>query len=274
MKISFVTPVLNAFKTIEATFQSIEKSARAIEYEHILVDGGSSDGTLEVVRHKWPNTRIALEPGSSVYEAMNAGIRMANGDWIAIINADDHYEPGAVAAITKAIRANPLAEAVHGNVLKLSDSLFPEQLRTPVQGLSARLGLGIPILHPSLFVKKDVYHRLGDFRTDLRVAADQEWIYRALDSGVRLCYLDRIISRMSRGGLSEKLYEVSTMELLEIHRSRKSFWGRLGHLFFYWNRRLRSHGATPKGPVHYWIWAMYNICVPRSLRGRYGKSGE
>ena len=108
--VSIITPVLNGIKYLEECIQSVLNQSYA-RIEHIIVDGGSTDGTVEMLssyQAKHPDRiRFVSEPGTGVGEALNKGLRMAKGGIFGWVNADDFFEPGAVQTVVEFFRANP-----------------------------------------------------------------------------------------------------------------------------------------------------------------------
>src|SRR5262249_20063040 len=116
--ISFVTPTFNSAATVADTIASVEREAVGFDYEHLFIDGTSTDGTVELIKNlKGRHAIIVSESDEGAYDAMNKGIRRANGEWVAIINSDDYYLPGAVAEMMRAARANPTANVLHGDLV-------------------------------------------------------------------------------------------------------------------------------------------------------------
>jgi glycosyltransferase len=273
--ISFVTPTLNSAATVADTIASVERQAVGFAYEHIFIDGGSSDGTLELIRNlKGRNALLTSEVDKGVYDAMNKGIRQARGEWVAIINSDDYYLPGAVAEMLKAARANPTANVLYGDIVMREGR--KEWVATPGLGWRSRLGiihhmwwrgrLGIlhPMWHPAMWARRAVYQRHGPYSTRYKLASDQDMFFRLLDGRETCLYVPKPITLMRIGGLGCR-YDC-TFELLDIHSSRQSLSGLAAHILFYRQSRLRNHKEVPAGRS-YWLWALNDF-----LSRRFGAS--
>lgn len=205
MKISLITAVWNAEATISDTVASV-LAQKGVDLEYIVIDGASTDGTADIVRRAREsapgvNFRFVSEPDRGLYDAINKGIRMATGDIVGILNADDVFEDDTTLAdIAAAFDAS--AEAVY------ADIRFVRGGRT-VRYYSARRWrpwmhrFGFMPPHPGVYVRRAVFERLGLYRTDYRISADFELMVRYFcRAGVRTRYLPRCAVRMSPGGLS------------------------------------------------------------------------
>jgi glycosyltransferase len=261
--ISFVTPTFNSAATVADTIASVERQAIGFTYEHIFVDGGSSDGTLELIRNlKGRDALLTSEVDKGVYDAMNKGIRQARGEWVAIINSDDYYLPGAVAEMVKAARANPTANVLYGDIVMREGR--KEWLVTPGLGWRGRLGNIHPMWHPAMWARHAVYQRHGLYSTRYKLASDQDMFFRLLDGRETCLYVPKPITLMRTGGLGCR-YDC-TFELLDIHSSRQSLYGLAAHILFYRQFRLRNHQEVPAGRT-YWLWAVNDF-----LSRRFGAS--
>lgn len=258
-KISFVTATFNAAATIADTIGAVEREAAGIPHEHLFIDAASTDETLAVIRGlKGEQALITSEPDQGVYDAMNKGIAKARGEWIALINGDDFYLPGAVRDIMALADRSPTTTVIHGDmVVANGDS---RTRITPGLGWRGRLGLRHPMCHPTMFARSEVYARHGAYDIRYRVAADQDFFFRIIDGGERIEYLPREITLMRAGGLSGRFYDLGTRELLAIHRSRRNLVGKAAQLVFYGQRRLKSHPDTPNG-VGYASWAVRDFVL-------------
>lgn len=117
---SIVTPSYNRAAMIGRALESVAQQ-EGVLLEHIVTDGGSSDGTLEVLS-EYPGLRVVSAPDEGIYDALNRGLALAQGDVVALVNSDDWLEPGALAAVSAAFRAHPEAQIVSGKARFLRDS--------------------------------------------------------------------------------------------------------------------------------------------------------
>lgn len=197
-KVSLITVSYNAEKTIERTIKSVlSQSYPNIEY--VIVDGASTDGTMELVNKHGSKIDVVIsEPDDGIYDAINKGIRHSSGDIIGIINSDDWYEQNAVETVVEAFRKYDV-EVTCGNVMTHnafgeSDIIHANLDRDPIYGNT--------IPHPSLFVKREVYEELGLYDTNYTIAADYKWMLNCIKSDRRIRYLDCIIAHFSESGIS------------------------------------------------------------------------
>ncbi len=200
-----VTVAYNAVNTIEDTIRSIASQIYP-DVEHILIDGASTDGTLDVVeRHHGQLTKVVSEPDQGIYDAMNKGIRVATGDVIGFLNADDVYAHQNVLATVAGIMDRERLDAVFGDV----EFFRPENPGRTLRRYSSasfrpeRVAWGWMPAHPALFVRREIFQRVGVFRTDYRIAGDFEFVARAFGNPLlRYRHLPEVLVRMRTGGIS------------------------------------------------------------------------
>lgn len=205
MKISIITVAFNAAHTIADTLESVAGQTHS-EIEHIVVDGASTDGTLDVVRrHGQRVARLVSEPDHGIYDAMNKGIRLATGDVIGFLNADDMYPDTGVLARVSAVLEREKLDALFGDAEFVSFAR-PDQ---PVRRYRSerfrpdRIAWGWMPAHPTLFLRRRVYERFGMFRTDYRIAGDFELVARMFHGGtLRYRHIPEVLVRMRTGGVS------------------------------------------------------------------------
>ena len=168
MTTSTTTPPTTPPAAIPAFEPGLEQAIRSVlaqsydNIEFIIVDGGSTDGTLEIIRRY--NDRIdqwVSEPDRGLYDAMNKGIALSSGDLIGFLNADDWYEPGAIAAVVEACRP---AEGRNTIIAGMWNLVFEEIGLTVRATPSLKFHLGMPISHQAMFVPRGVYDSIGGRR--------------------------------------------------------------------------------------------------------------
>ena len=205
MKLSIVTVCHNSVRTIEATLLSVTAQTHN-DLEYIVVDGASKDGTQEIVA--WHSGRVAKfvsEPDCGIYDAMNKGLNLAKGDVIGFLNADDVYADDGVLDRVSAIMEKENCDALFGDVEFASPTRKSQSLRRyhSERFRPERIAWGWMPAHPALFLKRSVYDRFGNFRTDYRIAGDFELVARIFHGGtLRYRHLPEVLVRMRTGGIS------------------------------------------------------------------------
>jgi glycosyltransferase len=263
--ISFITPTFNSAATVADTIVSVEREAGGLQYEHVFIDGGSTDSTIELIKDlKGGHALVVSEPDEGAYDAMNKGIQQTSGEWVAIINSDDYYLPGGIVEMMKAADANPSANILHGDIVVRHNG--QEWVVKPGLGWRGRLGRIHPICHQAMWARRKVYEIHGLYSTRYKLASDQDMFFRLLDRRETCLYVAKPITLARAGGLSSQYYDRGTLELLEIHSLRSSLYGFAAHLLFYRQPRLRRHPSIPDDRS-YWLWAASDF-LSRRLRGR------
>ena len=211
MKISIITPVYNAEKSIERTIQSVLNQKNNLELEYIIIDGGSTDKTLEIINRYSPELSVISEKDKGVYDAMNKGVSIATGDIIGIINSDDWYNDGALKVVEEAFTKNLDVSIIHSPV---NNYLGEKFLSTFQPGNLENLLFKITVAHPSCFVKRELYNQIGGFDLSYSIAADYDFIFRAYTSGAKFLKVDFPLASFSMDGISSKKIQL-------IHESKR-----------------------------------------------------
>ena len=224
MKISIITVVLNGMHSIARTLESIaSQRSLHLEIEHIVIDGGSTDGTLELLhKHQDQIEILVSEPDKGLYDAMNKGIRLASGDIIGILNADDHYANDHVLSDIHQIFESEQVDAVYGDL----EYFDPRQMAVTTRLYRScnfhpsKLSKGLMPAHPTLFLRKSVYEQFGLFKPKYKIAGDFDFIARIFKDGLLRCvYVPRILTRMQSGGVSTRSLKNTILLNKEILRS-------------------------------------------------------
>lgn len=224
MKITIITVCYNSEKTIEDTLKSVLNQTYT-NYEYLIIDGKSSDNTLNIVnsyKNKFKGKMtIISEKDKGLYDAMNKGIKMATGDVIGCINSDD------------ILHDKDVFKRISECDFKKYDGLYSglmyydKELKVIKSVYKARTGnynLGWYPLHPTLYLKKEVFEKYGYFDLNYKIAADYDLIIRILKNGVKLYCMDGFSVSMREGGASSgsiKKIHKSNMEVLQALRKNK-----------------------------------------------------
>lgn len=205
MKISVVTVCFNAVNTIAAALQSVAAQTHP-DVEHIVIDGGSNDGTLErIAEHGKHLAYFVSEPDRGIYDAMNKGLAKANGDIICFLNADDHYASPHILSHVARHMAEGALDAVIGDVAFFRPGQPERIVRRFRSGRfrPGRFAWGWMPAHPGLFLRREVVERVGKFKIDYKIAGDFEFIVRAFHGhSLRYRHLPEIMVNMQTGGTS------------------------------------------------------------------------
>lgn len=208
MKISIITATYNSSSTLRDTLESV--LGQTYPYiEHIIIDGGSTDGTLELIREYEPRyqgrLRYISEPDKGIYDAMNKGIRMASGEVIGILNSDDFYtSPDIVETLAGELKSHGV-DAVYGDIHYVDNKDLNKCVRyySSADFRRWKMFFGFMPAHPSFYCRKAVYERLGAFSTSYKVAADFENLLRLIYVGrISTRYVPRDCVTMRTGGAS------------------------------------------------------------------------
>jgi glycosyltransferase involved in cell wall biosynthesis len=183
LKISVVTPCFNSVQTIRETILSVAQQGYT-HYEHIVMDGGSKDGTVDILK-EYSHLIWFSEKDEGHYHAMNKGIERATGDVIVVLNADDCYRPGAFHQVARAFQRYPKWDGLFGDVVFVDGAGSEIYRRREACFDYSVLRYGYDyICHHTLFVRKRVYQELGAYRHKLFLnAADYDFILRMARAG-------------------------------------------------------------------------------------------
>ena len=222
--ITVITPSFNAAASIEATLESV-RAQRYPKLEHLVVDGASTDGTVEILEAA-PGIRYVSEPDRGLAHALNKGIAMASGDVIGELNADDVYEPGALQAVGEAFRDHPGAAWLTG-YCRIIDGDGAEIRRAITEyknALLRRYSLGLYLTHnfisaPATFFRRATLAEAGDFDERYRISVDYDLqlrVARGHDPLILRRYLASF--RMVEGTLSMSGFQTQFREHAEQER--------------------------------------------------------
>lgn len=223
--VTVLTPCFNSGRTIEKTLACIENQTyKNIEY--IIVDGGSTDNTLELIerhRSRLPEKLTVIsEKDNGIYDAMNKGIRLAAGHLIGIVNSDDYYEKDTVEQIVKHFGKNRY-EVVYGMQRTYLDEKEKAVVIYHHDFLPQQM-----ITHPTCFVTRDTYEQFGTFDTQYRSAADYDLMLRYFMSGeVVFTPVYRVLSNFHLGGMSSSQTGVRENALVRFrygYLSKRKYW--------------------------------------------------
>lgn len=214
MKISIITVCLNRVSTIEKAIQSVINQNYS-ETEYIIIDGGSVDGTVDIIKRYEPHFAYWVsESDEGIYDAMNKGVAKATGDIVAFLNSDDWYEDNAF------IRVTDYFEHYHPMILSgKMNTLQKGRWKKNVLEFDTKdenIRIGMNCRHPATFAKKELFDRFGGFDTQYKIAADYDWMLRMYDEGIRILKVDDVFTNFSSKGISSTNLEVTIRESKKI----------------------------------------------------------
>jgi glycosyltransferase involved in cell wall biosynthesis len=234
IRISVVTAVYNCRDTVAQAIESVLSQTYS-DVETILIDGASTDGTLDVLLPYRQHLDVFVsERDLGIYDALNKGIERASGDVVGFLHADDLFDNREVLLRVAEAFADPQVEAVYGDLVYVRHGNVDQVVRYWRAGQfepsSLRRGWMPP--HPTFYVRRRVYQRFGAFDTSYRIAADYESVLRFLGRArIRAAYIPQVLVRMRVGGASNR----SLSNILR--KSREDL------------RALHTHGAGGVGTV-------------------------
>jgi glycosyltransferase involved in cell wall biosynthesis len=210
--ISIITAVRNRADTIGGAVLSIRTQGYE-SIEHIIIDGASSDGTVDQILSITENNNhscvIVSEPDNGVYDAINKGIRISTSDVIGLLHSDDVFaEPNTITKVMNVFEADPNVDIVYGDLL-----IIDHDLQKPIRYWKTgefhigKLQKGWMPPHPTLFLRKRVFDEYGMYDTSFRVSADYDFTLRIFKSGtLNTHYIPEVMVHMRSGGLSSQNY--------------------------------------------------------------------
>jgi glycosyltransferase involved in cell wall biosynthesis len=220
--VSIITAVYNGGHAIADTLRSVAEQDYS-DIEHIVIDGASIDDTLAAVRSNGSRVaQLVSEPDKGAYDAFNKGLRRATGDAIGFLNCGDTYlSRSVVSRIAKELSVLG-TEAVFGDLLIVNAQRRTQVVRryNSKRFTPNMMGYGLMPAHPTLFLRREVYQRVGEYDTQFRIASDFELCLRvfALNS-VRYRYIPEPLVSMPRGGLSNRGWRSTWQITREMHQA-------------------------------------------------------
>lgn len=223
LKISLITACYNSEKTIRYTFESVKQQSYS-NLEYIVVDGGSSDSTLDIVEdYRDIISLLISEPDKGIYDALNKGISAAKGDVIGFMHSDDTFSrPDALSVVARGLEG---VDAVYGDLNFLSteggENMVVRKWRS-TDFRSKLLNRGWMPAHPTLYMKKNIYQKYGSFDLNFNISADYESVLRYFSiPGFSCRYLREVLVNMRVGGASNNSIPNAIKKLSEDYMALK-----------------------------------------------------
>jgi glycosyltransferase len=221
--LSIITVTLNGASTLADCLNSVKMQSKGAE--HIIIDGGSTDGTAALLAQYGDATaQVVSEPDRGIYDAMNKGILLATGEVIGILNADDFYPAADILARVAAVFEDKQVQACYGDLVYVNagdTTHISRYWRAGEYAGSRRFYHGWMPPHPTFFVRRSVYARCGLFNLELGSAADYELMLRFLVRyGITAVYIPEVLVHMRSGGVSN----ASLRNRLQANRMDRRAW--------------------------------------------------
>jgi len=222
-RFSIVTAVYNGANTILEALGSV--ASQSVDVEHIIIDGGSQDRTVEVLRSYPAQERLHIvsEADGGIYDAMNKGLRMARGQIVGFLNADDFYAGDAVLSQVDEVFSDRAVNSCYGDLAYVARNDLARVTRYWRAGPFRREAFyhGWMPPHPTFFVRREIYERYGAFNLSLGSAADYELMLRFLvRHRITTCYIPGLMVKMRVGGTSN----ASLLNRLKANRMDRQAW--------------------------------------------------
>lgn len=206
LKISVITAIYNNRNTIAEAIESILSQTHPL-VELVVIDGGSTDGTLELLAKFGDRITVMVsEPDDGIYHALNKGIALASGDVVGFLHSDDVFPDVDVLKRVAATLMNSSADAVYGDLEYVQRGDASKVVRYWNAGTYSprKLRAGWMPPHPTFYARRELYQRLGGFDVSMRIAADYDCMLRFFQAGVAVAYISQVQVRMRMGGASNR----------------------------------------------------------------------
>jgi glycosyltransferase involved in cell wall biosynthesis len=229
-KISIVTPSFNQAVFIEETLRSVGSQQYSV-IEHIVIDGASTDGTVDILKRYsstpgWEHLRWISEPDHGQSDALNKGFRMATGDVIGWLNSDDLYEPDSFARVSKAFEENPLVDFIYGDYLIIDETgktlISKKEIDFDWEIMLCGLNY---IAQPNVFFRRRVFSELGYLNDSLHYVMDYEFWLRAATHGFRFQHIPSAFAAC-RWHLDAKTVSRNSRSEEELLSVRDRYWNK------------------------------------------------
>jgi glycosyltransferase involved in cell wall biosynthesis len=239
MKVSIITVCFNSIKTLKTTIDSVRNQTYS-DIEYIVIDGASTDGTVQLLmENKKFITKLVSEPDNGLYDAMNKGINLSTGNIVGILNSDDIFYSNSVIEEVVAFHVNENIQASIGDIIQCNTFGKVKRVFSSKNWTPFKLLRGFMPPHPSIFFKRDLFTRLGNYSNEFKIGADYELITRYFFiNGISWKYSGITTTSMQIGGLSSSgfsSYFIISKEIIKaLKMNNISFFAYNIHLRFLW----------------------------------------
>lgn len=221
--ISIITVTYNSEKYLKETIESVLKQIDYL-FEYIIIDGKSADQTINIIEKYIPlfngKLRYISEPDHGIYDAMNKGIELAQGEIIGLINSDDYYTQYALQEVQSILNKNPSVDCIYSDVYVINENSQIEYIK---KASLKDLNRGMSLNHPTCFIKKHTYQSIGLYNTRYKIAADYDFALRMRKQNCQLYQSSRILSNYRDGGISVKNAKKGIIDTFNIQKEYYGF---------------------------------------------------
>jgi glycosyltransferase involved in cell wall biosynthesis len=244
-KLSVITVVYNGVKDIERTMLSVLNQTYP-NIEYLIIDGKSNDGTLEIIKKYQDRIKLMSERDTGIYDAMNKGLKMANGDYILFMNAGD--EIYASDAVAKVFATANDADIYYGETEMINDigeSLGQRRHKAPEKFTWRSFKYGMSVSHQAIYIRRSLTEQYNE---RYHLSADIDWIIRAAKKAKKIIKVDGYVAKYLVGGMSKQKHKQS---LLERYAIMNRYYGSIPTMFYhlviafnlgwYWLRHRRTN---------------------------------
>lgn len=207
MKISIITSVYNNQETVKDAIESVISQTYE-NVEHVIVDGGSSDETVSIVKSYGDKiSKFISEKDKGIYDGLNKGVKLATGHVVAFLHSDDIYASSTILEdIAEVFQSDEHLDAVYGDLVYTPKDDTSKVLRywKSKDFDETLLAKGWMPAHPTLFLKREVYEKYGGFDLSFKIAGDYDFMLRVLSAGIKVRYIPKVLYKMRVGGESNK----------------------------------------------------------------------
>lgn len=231
MKITIITSVYNNQETIAEAMESV-LSQTYPDIEYIIVDGGSSDNTVDIIKTYQDRLGAFIsEPDNGIYDGLNKGIKLATGDVIGFLHSDDLYQDNTVIEKVAQAFINNATDSLYGDLTYVNKINPSKIIRFWQSGefTLTKLNYGWMPPHPTFFVRRSIYQQYGVFDTSFKIAADYDLMLRFLGKfKISTYYIPSVLIKMRVGGASNKslknVLKKSTEDLKAMRNNQMGGW--------------------------------------------------
>ena len=237
--ISIITVVLNRAETIGLAINSVQSQTYK-NVEHVIQDGGSDDGTVNIIKSLAPEAKLEIKPDGGIYEAINRAIERAEGDIVGLMHSDDQFASSDILDFVEEKFRDQRIDGIYGDLNYVSSHSSEKAIRKWIAGTfeMKKITRGWMPPHPTLYVRKSVFKKHGVYDCSYSISADYEAMLRWITHGLRLAYLPKTMVIMQSGGASNCSIKNLFRKTLEDYKAIKK--NKVGGLITLFLKNMRK----------------------------------